>query len=155
MKNIFIIALATLGLLCACQKENNVVSPNNIIGKWEYVKVEFYELSETGEKTNFIENADSQSEYHQIDVPHTIEITDTHIALWLGDRFPSEEVKYVLEDDTIYLEYSIGRSEKYIIKTLNKKEMVLLGEEEEFEFRDKTPEIILSAYPFIYYRRIN
>lgn len=155
MKNIFIIALATLGLLWACQKENNVVSPNNIIGKWEYVKVEFYELSETGEKTNFIENADSQSEYHQIDVPHTIEITDTHIALWLGDRFPSEEVKYVLEDDTIYLEYSIGRSEKYIIKTLNKKEMVLLGEEEEFEFRDKTPEIILSAYPFIYYRRIN
>lgn len=155
MKKIFIIALATLGLLWACQKENNVVSPNNIIGKWEYVKVEFYELSETGEKTNFIENADSQSEYHQIDVPHTIEITDTHIALWLGDRFPSEEVKYVLEDDTIYLEYSIGRSEKYIIKTLNKKEMVLLGEEEEFEFRDKTPEIILSAYPFIYYRRIN
>lgn len=155
MKNIFIIALATLGLLWACQKENNVVSPNNIIGKWEYVKVEFYELSETGEKTNFIENADSQSEYHEIDVPHTIEITDTHIALWLGDRFPSEEEKYVLEDDTIYLEYTIGRSDKYIIKTLNKKEMVLLGEEEEFEFRDKTPEIILSAYPFIYYRRIN
>lgn len=155
MKKIFIIALATLGLLWGCQKENNVVSPNNIIGKWEYVKVEFYELSETGEKTNFIENADSQSEYHEIDVPHTVEITDTHIALWLGDRFPSEEVKYVLEDDTIYLEYTIGRSDKYIIKTLNKKEMVLLGEEEEFEFRDKTPEIILSAYPFIYYRRIN
>lgn len=155
MKNIFIIALATLGLLCACQKENNVVSPNNIIGKWEYVKVEFYELSETGEKTNFIENADSQYEYHEIDVPHTLEITDTHIALWLGDRFPSEEIKYVLEDENIFLQEEIGRSDRYVIKTLNKKEMVLLGEEVEFEFRDKTPEIILSAYPFIYYRRIN
>ncbi len=155
MKNIFIIALATLGLLCACQKENNVVSPNNIIGKWEYVKVEFYELSETGEKTNFIENADSQSEYHEIDVPHTLEITDTHIALCLGDRFPSEEVKYVLEDENIFLQEEIGRSDRYVIKTLNKKEMVLLGEEVEFEFRNKTPEIILSAYPFIYYRRIN
>lgn len=155
MKNCIIIAVAMMFVFCACQKGDDVISSNNLIGKWEYVKVEFYELSETGEKTNFIENADSQSEYHEIDVPHTIEITDTHIALWLGDRFPSEEVKYVLEDDTIYLEYTIGRSDKYIIKTLNKKEMVLLGEEEEFEFRDKTPEIILSAYPFIYYRRIN
>ena len=155
MKNIFIIALATLGLLCACQKENNVVSPNNIIGKWEYVKVEFYELSETGEKTNFIENADSQYEYHEIDVPHTLEITDTHIALWLGDRFPYEEIKYVLEDENIFLQEEIGRSDRYVIKTLNKKEMVLLGEEVEFEFRDKPPEIILSAYPFIYYRRLN
>jgi hypothetical protein len=155
MKNIFVITLATLGLLWACQKENNVVSPNNIIGKWEYVKVEFYELSETGEKTNFIENADSQCEYHEIDVPHTLEITDTYIALWLGDRFPSEEVKYVLEDENLFLQEEIGRSDRYVIKTLNKKEMVLLGEEVEFEFRNKTPEIILSAYPFIYYRRIN
>jgi hypothetical protein len=153
MKNIFVITLATLGLLWACQKENNVVSPNNIIGKWEYVKVEFYELSETGEKANFIENAEQKSAYIEINVPHTLEINDTHVLLWTGYRFPSEESKYVLEDDTIYLEYTIGRTDEYIIKTLNKKEMVVLGREEEFRF-DPSQDDYIEAYPFIYYRRI-
>lgn len=153
MKNCIIIAVAMMFVFCACQKGDDVISSNNLIGKWEYVGVEFYELSETGEKANFIENAEQKSAYVEINVPHTLEINDTHVLLWTGYRFPSEESKYVLEDDTIYLEYTIGRSDKYIIKTLNKKEMVVLGREEEFRF-DPSQDDYIEAYPFIYYRRI-
>lgn len=162
MKKCLFFVIAVLCLCSACNKEANIEADKLLIGKWQFEKVEYYELSESGEPV-FI-NAESEPEYKALNQPHSLEFTDTHAMMWIQDKYPESITTYTIFEGfhywkdnkgVIYTDYYLlDYEDVFEIYILNKTELALILTADELEFGSSNWEEYHHACPVMFYKRI-
>ena len=166
MKRLLVFAITAICFCSACQKgsgESTIeVGDNLLVGKWQFEKVEYYELTDSGAPV-FI-NAESEPEYKELNYSHRLEFTSSIASLWVNDKSPRVMTTYIISDGVKYWKDNKGiiYTDKYLMREddvldiyiLNKNELALILEYDELEFGSTNWEDFHYACPVMFYRRV-